>query len=388
MQCASEKQGQYVLASAASLSMVLGSVHGFSVLIEPLEAQFHASRAMVSLTYSLALVGITLAVLFGHLVFGRFSPGRIMLGVGLLATTGALLAGFAPSLSIVWLGYSLLFGLANGLGYGFGLQIAAQANPHRGGLAMGIVTASYALGAVLSPYLYSLALGAGGFRGAMIGLAVVLMIVMSVSARLMFIAAPTFAASATGTGPNPLVPAQFVGLWVGYGAGVAAGLMTIGHATGIAASIGFAGAVWLPPAMIAVANMAGSLAGGFLVDRTFPQRLFVLLPLLTFFGLLVVLSSPTGATILPGLGIVGFGYGALIATYPASIAKMFGPANSARVYGRVFSAWGVAGLLAPWLAGMLFDLTGQYTEALQIAIILSCISAVVGYCLRPESISA
>jgi hypothetical protein len=61
------------------------------------------------------------------------------LGVELLAAAGAWVAGMAGSLPLIWIGYSLLFGVANGLGYGFGFQIAAQANKGREGKAMGMI---------------------------------------------------------------------------------------------------------------------------------------------------------------------------------------------------------------------------------------------------------
>jgi hypothetical protein len=37
------------------------------------------------------------------------------------------------------------------------------------------------------------------------------------------------------------------------------------------------------------------------------------------------------------------------------------------MYGLVFTAWGLAGLGAPWLAGVLFDAGGGYGPALIIA---------------------
>ena len=162
------------MLAASVLAAVLGSVHAFSVFLDPLEQAFAASRGAVSLTYSLALGFLTLAVLFGHRIYARWAASVFVLGVCSLAATGALIAGFAPSLSLVWLGYSLLFGAANGLGYGFGLQLAAQANPGRAGFAMGVVTAAYALGAGVAPPLFVVALTLGGFTAAMIGLAAVL----------------------------------------------------------------------------------------------------------------------------------------------------------------------------------------------------------------------
>ena len=132
-------QGRRVLAAVAVLAVVLGSIHAFSVLLIPLERLLDVSRASVSATYSLALAALTLSVLWGHRIFAIWSAGRFVLGVELLAAAGAWVAGMAGSLPLIWIGYSLLFGVANGLGYGFGFQIAAQANKGREGKAMGMI---------------------------------------------------------------------------------------------------------------------------------------------------------------------------------------------------------------------------------------------------------
>ena len=364
-----------VLLSASLLSLVLGSVHAFSVFLEPLEARFNASRSATSLTYSLALVSLTLAVLFGHRIFSRWPAGLLVAGVCLLASSGALTAAYAPSLTVVWLGYSLLFGAANGLGYGFGLQIAAQANPGREGIAMGIVTACYALGAAVSPALFTWAMSLGGFSAAMLGLSAALLATAPVSAALMVKADARFSAAADDSAKKPAPSRRIALLWFGYGAGVAAGLMAIGHAAAIAKSLGFTGAPWVAPVLIAVCNMCGSFAGGWLVDRTALAKLLAGLPLTSAAALALLALDINSAVALLCLGITGFTYGAIIAAYPATIAKMFGTLDSPRIYGRVFTAWGSAGLCAPWLAGYLFDRTGGYSAALTTAAAFGVVSA-------------
>jgi OFA family oxalate/formate antiporter-like MFS transporter len=178
--------GLTVLIAALIVSAVFGSIHAFSVFLEPLELRFDEPRSAVSLTYSLALVALTSAVLFGPRFFGRWSAATFILFACVLAAFGTLLARMASSLSIVWIGYSLIFGAANGLGYGFGLQISAQVNPGREGLAMGIVTAAYAFGAVVSPGLFDLAVEARGFATAMMILTGVLLTAGVLSAALMW----------------------------------------------------------------------------------------------------------------------------------------------------------------------------------------------------------
>ena len=260
-----------ILTASALLSMVLGSVHAFSVFLEPLELLFDASRTLVSITYSLALAALTLAVLAGHIVFGKLPSGTFAALICLVAALGAVIAATANSLWIVWLGYSLLFGAANGFGYAFGLQMSAQASPGSEGAAMGIITAFYALGAMVSPALFAWAVEAGGFQSAMWGLAATLAIIAPICAAMFSRAKAQFVSSENSaiTGRIPMRPVIL--LWIGYGAGVAAGLMAIGHATGIVKTNGMRESLWIAPIVIAVFNMIGSLVAGWLVDRTKPK---------------------------------------------------------------------------------------------------------------------
>ncbi len=226
------------LAALALLSFVLGSVHAFSVLVEPLIQRFGTSTASVSTIYSLALVAITVMVTLGHRFYARMSAAALVATIVLIATTGILIAGHAGSIALVWLGYGVLFGTANGAGYGFALQLAAQVSPRRKGLAMGGITAAYALGATLFPLAFDQALQRGDFTAAMhllaiaiggIGVPVVLTLAWS-GAR--------FQMAGSRANQNTSRHSEVRLLWLTYGAAVLAGLMTIGHAVGIARAQG------------------------------------------------------------------------------------------------------------------------------------------------------
>jgi len=114
------------LLACVLLSGALGTIHSFSLFIEPFEADLGAGRGGVASVYSVALVTLTVVVLVGHPLFRRV-PGPM---VALLATGGAavglLLAASASSLVGLLIGYGIVFGGCNGLGYAFSLQRAAE----------------------------------------------------------------------------------------------------------------------------------------------------------------------------------------------------------------------------------------------------------------------
>ena len=59
-------------------------------------------------------------------------------------------------------------------------------------------------------------------------------------------------------------------------------------------------------------------------------------------------------------------YGAIIAIYPTLVAKLFGLEKSAWAYGRIFTAWGLAGLTAPSIAGFFYDYSDNYLSLIHI----------------------
>lgn len=368
-------QSSLVLLAAAMVSAVLGSIHAFSILLVPLETLFLTTRSAVSLTYSLALVSLSIAVLLGHRIYGQSSPAAIVMAACTLAAIGTFIAGMGGSLSAVWLGYGVIFGAANGLGYGFGLQLAAQANPGREGLAMGIVTAAYAFGAVVSPTLFSAILETLSFRAVMVTLTAVLLASGILSGAILKCVGAQFRTHKhrSVTTSASLRSQQL--LWLGYFGGVLAGLMVIGHAAGVAAALQPGISPWLAPMVIAAFNLLGSLIGGRLVDKVRPEGLLAVLAVITTCALISLVVFGRLGGLLISLSVIGFAYGGTIAAYPAAIAKLFGVKDSARIYGRVFTAWGCAGLLGPWFAGFLFDISKDYQLALLIAAAFGLVSA-------------
>ena len=166
------------------VSFVLGSIHAFSVLLQPLEQSLTAPRSEVSLIYSLALVSLTIAVLVGHRLYSLVSSARLFLTVCCSAAIGVWLSKDATNLMQALVCYSLIFGFANGVGYGFSLQFSAQVMPHRKGFAMGAVTASYAFGAMLFVLILRDAVVDQGLSAALSRLAISLLCVGILSAAL------------------------------------------------------------------------------------------------------------------------------------------------------------------------------------------------------------
>lgn len=377
----SDHQSKATIAASAALSWVLGSIHAFSVFIPQWEGLPGADRASVSLIYSIALVSLTIAVLFGYRLYRLLPPFAIFILVGAIAAFGLQLSANRSSVAALYLTYGLVFGGANGLGYGYALQLSAQAAPDHRGLVMGMVTAFYAVGATTAPLFIVLLIDLGGNALALKAMGVIVLVVSAVAATLVRWSCARYD-SESNTDIQVLTPTLKYArtlLWIGYGSAVTAGLMIIGHAYGIATwmNLDASSATWATT-IVAFGNMLGGFSAGYYADRLSSRALLRWLPLFTSLGLLILIWPLETASIMVfiGLGFVGYCYGAIIAVYPVAVTDVFGALAAPRIYGQVFTAWGLAGLLGPWFSGWLFDLTGTYTIALVIAVLLSGISIV------------
>lgn len=68
--------------------------------------------------------------------------------------------------------------------------------------------------------------------------------------------------------------------------------------------------------------------------------------------------------------------------YPATTADLFGTKHFGTNYGLLFSSYGLAGLLGPYIFGKIYDLNNDYTNAFYLAIIVTVISGVLAVILR------
>jgi predicted MFS family arabinose efflux permease len=290
---------------------------------------------------------------------------------------GLLLAAAATNWWMLFAGYSLAFGVSNGIGYGFCLQLVGRAMPARKGFAMGAVTAAYALGSIVFAKIIAWRIDADSVSAAFLAVSVTLLVIVVLAALLMRHAQANFAASTVkGGDEGQLDRRSLLQYWFAYLTSVFAGLMAIGHAAGIAQSRGADVELATATAMtVGIGSALGGFVAGWLVDRWPLTRFLVSLPLLSAFALLCISATTNAEATMLLLGIVGLAYGSIIAIYPVAISNGFGE-QGPQAYGRVFIAWGFAGLVAPWSAGVIYDGYAGYEPAMLIAALVALVSAV------------
>jgi OFA family oxalate/formate antiporter-like MFS transporter len=315
-----------------------------------------------------------------------FRLGAVMFSiiVFVLLSGGHLLFGFWPSYFTLLFGYGLVFGVAAGFGYGLALSLATGVPDTHRALAIGLVMASFAFSGITLP----LAIGewvasadpAQSFR--FIGLAC-LMIGALIAVYLRRTVPSLGGISQTLLKPAAsIVSIEFLRIFLIFFLMCFVGLMLVSQVSGIAAGLGMPQQTVLrSTSAVTLGYLLGSLLGGYFLERAGVCVVLVSVNLLAFTGLLA-LGVPVAALVLAGAFAVGFTFGSTASIMPLLIGLRFGTQWIGTIYGRLMIAYGLAGVLAPWMSGVLYEISRSYSSALALAASMTAAAVLISFTLR------
>jgi OFA family oxalate/formate antiporter-like MFS transporter len=388
---AASATSRQVVSSAAAvviLMSAIGTLYSWSIFVAPIEAEFERSRSVTSMVFAVATTAFTVAMLAGDSITRGRSLRSSAFVACLLGAGGLALSAAAGSIWLILLGFGALFGLSNGFVYGISLQVAQQTTATQRGLLTGIAVSSYMLGSAIGTPLISASVTLWNYRVTMLILAGYLAV--SGVLACLFLRRSPIGSSSSGQMPaaaesRPNARDMAI-LWTAFLLSSAVGVTTLAHAAPLAASLDGVGQdLALAVMLSALGNGIGRLAGGWLSDRLPARALLSGAPALSGVALATVMAIPTIDVLLVSLFVVGVGYGCIAGCLPAIVARTYGVHRLASIYGRLFTAWGVAGLLAPYLGGLSFDREGNYSTAIAAAVLAATMAAMLGAAYRPGS---
>ncbi len=407
-------RGWLVAFSAAGMGLVLGILYVWSVVKGGIPASWGWSNADMALPYSLMTVFFAITMIPAGRLQDRFGPRIAILLGGFLAGLGCIICGLSGS-SLV--GYIIGFGAFTGSGVGMGYSATTPASikwfsAERTGLVTGIVVAGFGLAPVVLAPLTSWLLGlfqstdaAGtvekGVPMTMIVLGVITWVVvggLSLFVRnppeghLIEPLRPGLAARPRRKGAEVhwrtmLRSPQFWLLFVMYFIGAGAGLMFISVASDLGKHA-LGSLAFLAVVVLAIGSSSGRVVAGLASDRIGRQwtLLIEFVVQAVVVGVLYLMKGGSSVpVILVIVFLLGFDYGTNVAVFPAACKDYFGIRSFGLNYGLLFVAFGAAGLVMPWLNGLIKDRTGSSDLAYVIVIamlgaaaVLSVVSHLVG----------
>lgn len=403
--------------AGTGINLALGILYAWSVIKGGIPESWGWSNAMKVLPYSVACICFALAMIPSGRLQDRIGPRWVATMGGILTGIGCIIAGLSGS-SIY--GFVIGFGILAGIGIGFGYASATPPAvkwfpPEKTGLIAGIVVAGFGLASVyiapLASWLLNhFAISTGivdsttgkeivekGISQTMITFGIAFLIIVTLLAQLLKNPPEGFkpqivanqnksavAVSAEKTWREMLGSTQFYVLWLIYFAGASAGLTFISFAQDLGKkSLGEL--AFVAVAVLAVGNASGRILAGAISDKIGRQwTLFgaLLLQSLTLAVLYLLQGGASWILMLVVLIFLGANYGSNLALFPSAAKDYFGLKNFGVNYGLLFTAWGAAGLVMPWVNGRIKDMTGSNDLTYFIIIALLLIGAALTFVSR------
>ena len=380
-----------VWACFVALAVIFGVSYSFAALFEPLQQQFQARRADVSLVFGLSgLLYFVLGAGAG-LLADRFGP-RAVTSAGMACIAAGLLAGsFASTLTLVTWAYGIGVGVGIALVYTPAIACVQPWFTRRRGLAAGLASAGIGAGTLLVPLLVAELLGAMDWRGALRALAVGVLL-LGLAATLQLRRAPAATAVAGQAVPGtPLGQAlrspSFRWLYLMCLLASPAMFIPFAHVSAAARDLGVADvrAVGLV-GLIGIGSLTGRFAIGALADRLGRGRTLVLMQV--SLGLSYALWAAAGG--YPSLAVfalwMGLSYGGIVSLMPALCMDFYGARAVSSIIGVLYTGAALGNLGGPWVAGAVFDRSSSYLGVIAVCAALSLLATLAAWqAVRPPT---
>ena len=399
----------WVIATACFLLAMaaFGTSYAFGVFYDAFIAEFDVSRAVLAAVFGLQTAIIYVVAVPAGQYVDRYGQRRIAALSTVLFTAGLVWSALARS----YLELLVAFGVVAATGMA-GLYVVSYATiplwfGHRRGAAAGFAASGLGLGIVVVPPGADWLISLFGWRAAML-------VVAGSVATLCLLAVALFAdrpedvgADSAGefdsasagerepgsdadddvatadrrsidgpglTRPSVVsLPFLFVFLsWLFVSASV---YVLLSHVVLHATDVGFGRSVGvLAVTVIGVATTVARLGVGVLSDRVGRTRTFAACAVLMGVAMLSLAAAPAVAVFMAAIVVFGVGYGGCGGLFGAQVADLFGRRTINTTLALMSLSFGLSGILAPPLAGLVFEQFGGY----ELAFVVLGVSNVAG----------
>lgn len=343
-----------VLLGAMLLDLAVSPLFAWDVFTASLQRELGAGPTVLTTVFSVGLAAFMTGVLVGGRIADSIAPRRMAVVAAVGTVAGLLGSAAASSVVVMVLSFGIVLGGTTGLGYATAVRVAGTLTTGRG-LALGLVVSAYAIGtAILAPIAAAL-LATLGRSWTFALLAVALGLLLVVAAVLLPARAATAPAAEARPDDRQAPRGPIIALWLAFGLGSAPALAAFAHAGQLAGSMA---AVAVAVTLLNVGNFVGRLAAGPASDRVGRRATLHANSALLVVACIPLAVGADGPFALVALFLLGAQYGALSTLTPAAVSDIVPRQRFGALYGRVFTGWGIAGLLAPIAASALAAVAG------------------------------
>jgi OFA family oxalate/formate antiporter-like MFS transporter len=367
-----ETKRWFIAAAAVLMQLCLGTVYAWSVFKKPLMVSHGWAEMSTQITFMICIGMIGLSAAFGGTLMTMKGPKFVATLGGILFGIGTLLAGLADqtgNLILLYIGFGFIGGLGNGAAYITPIATLIKWFPDKRGLVTGLAVMGFGMGAFLMGKIAPGMINSMGMATTFYIWGAIFLVLVPISAQLFknppegWLPAgfnPSAGKSSTTkdsfTFDAAFKTPQWFMLWTILFLNIAAGVGLLSQLSPMAQDIlkktitdekALAVAGGSIVAIASIFNGLGRLLWSWLSDAIGRKNVFIIM-FISQAILYIILPQISNITIFAIIACYLLScYGAGFATMPAFAADSFGPANIAKIYGVMLTAWGVAGVAGP-----------------------------------------
>lgn len=385
------------LAAASAINLTMGITYSWSIVKKTLVFDHHWTNVEASLPYTVYTMVFALMTIIGGRAQDRYGP-RLVASIGCLCLgIGFLLCGYSHTPLLMAIGYGLMCGIGNALCYSTTMPSSIKwFPPDKKGLIAGIVVSGTSLATVYMSPIVNWLLADYGVSFTFFALGIGICAIIAPAAQLLGVPPVTYRAAGAGKNPGAqehaigkdldwhemIKTATFLKLWLMFLFATSAGLMIIGHIATIAKTQADWDNGFYLIILLALFNTGGRMSGGLLSDKYGRVRMIQALLFLQALNMMLFVHYVNFVLLALGAALAGLCYGAAFILFPLAIADCFGLKNLGVNYGLILTAWGLAGILGPVLAGWAVDTAGTYAAAYTISAGLLLVALTVTFTIK------
>jgi len=409
----------FVAIAGVVMQLILGTVYAWSVFKKPFMAAHGWSGEQVGMAFTILILVLGIAAAFGGKFVDKAGARKVATLAAILFGIGTMLTGFADrigSLKMLYLGYGIIAGIGNGLGYVTPIAVLVRWFPDKRGLITGLAVMGFGFGAAIMGQVAPLLIpktamvdGVLTITDKGLGLDNTFYIFGIVFLVLLFVAAQFLNNPPAGWAPPVKVEQkktpvsvesvdleqairmpQFYILWLLLFINVTAGIALISNLSPMAQDVCKIDAIKAGTVIFITSlfNGLGRIFWSSMSDKLGRKVVFMLIlgTQVPLFFILPAVSNVIMFTIIACYILACYGGG--FATMPAYTADTFGSKNMGKIYGKILLAWAAAGVVGPILMEKIKASSGSFKMAVYVAAVMLIVGFIINIFYRKPAMKS
>lgn len=386
----------------------LGLIYGWSIFVVPLEEEFGWSRSETSLTFTISIMSMCLALMIGGMFNGKKDKPLISLVISAaLIAAGFMLTSRAGSLLAFYIFYGVFCGAGVGFAYVEIISAISKWFPKKLGLISGAMMMAFGMGAMILGTACTSVIAGAGWRVAFVLLGVIMSVLLVISGFMIRIAnmnqekitEPEKGSidEANTAGGSDLGPAEVIrtlDFWILFFFCMvlsASGLALMGHIAPCVMELGASAQVAaLVAGVTSFANGLGRVVYGTCHDQIGIRKTLTISSVIFFASTIITVAGiKTGLlpVLIAGCFLLGLSFGAAPSTSSAAVSRMFGNRYFSANFGIISMQLILAAFIGPYLGGIVYTATQSYVVTFSCFIVFGIIAVAFALIMRKRPLT-